>query len=481
MGSFAVANKKLHDLKPDTKNANKGTERGQQMIEASLRAYGAGRSILIDKNGRIIAGNKTAENFGSIGLEDVLVVQTDGTKLVAVQRMDLDLNDKAAQELAIADNRAGQVSLDWDIDVLKELDVDLAKFWSEDELAVLLADKEPAELLTDEDDVPPVPEEPETKLGDLYVLGNHRLLCGDSRDFNAVAKLMDGKKINIAFTSPPYASQRKYDESSGFKPIPPDEYVEWYRDVAANIRAHIADDGSYFCNIKPSCEGPDTELYVLDLVLAHAREWGFHFATEFCWERNGVPKQVTQRFKNQFEPVYQFAVGKWKMRPDAVRHPSANVPRAGGKGSGATTWGEKQGGRGKNSVSGSFGAAKKRRNGTSEWMSDVQGSAKDVGEFIGEGMAYPGNRLPTFCASHDAMGHAASFPVGLPDFFIRAYTDDGDSVFDPFMGSGSTLIAAEKTGRCAYGTEISPAYCDVIVRRWEEATGKKAVRHGTTP
>ena len=92
MGKGQVLTKKIGDLVPDDRNANKGTERGQQMIENSLRTFGAGRSILLDKNGKIIAGNKTVENAGAIGLEDVLVVQTNGNRLVAVQRMDLDLD-----------------------------------------------------------------------------------------------------------------------------------------------------------------------------------------------------------------------------------------------------------------------------------------------------------------------------------------------------------------------------------------------------
>jgi hypothetical protein len=134
---------KLSQLTPDDRNANRGTERGSQMIESSLRKYGLGRSILIDKNGRIIAGNKTAEHAGSIGIDDVVVVQTDGTKVIAVQRMDLDLQkDKAAVELAIADNRAGQVSLDWDDGVLRSLqsvdEIDLGQFWTPDELEHLL-------------------------------------------------------------------------------------------------------------------------------------------------------------------------------------------------------------------------------------------------------------------------------------------------------------------------------------------------------
>lgn len=111
--------KKISDLIPDARNANKGTMRGRGMLEHSLRQYGAGRSVLIDREGRVIAGNKTLEVAGEIGLEDVVVVQTDGTKIVAVQRMDLDLaKDPRARELAFADNRVGEVDLDWDADEL---------------------------------------------------------------------------------------------------------------------------------------------------------------------------------------------------------------------------------------------------------------------------------------------------------------------------------------------------------------------------
>ena len=132
---------KLIDLKPDTRNANKGTARGRKLVRESFNRYGAGRSILLDRNGAIIAGNKTVEGAKAVGLEDCQIVKSDGTKLIAVQRTDLDINDKAARELAIADNRASEVGLDWDLDVLKEFkveDVDLTPFWDEREIEGLL-------------------------------------------------------------------------------------------------------------------------------------------------------------------------------------------------------------------------------------------------------------------------------------------------------------------------------------------------------
>jgi site-specific DNA-methyltransferase (adenine-specific) len=327
----------------------------------------------------------------------------------------------------------------------------------------------------DDADIEP-PTDPVTQPGDVWRLGQHRIICGDCRDAKVVTGLVDGAKVNVAFTSPPYADRREYDETSGFKPIPPDEYVDWFEPVAAAVRAVLASDGSWFVNIKPGVtpDGLDAEPYVLDLVLAHVRRWGWHWATEYCWERNGVPKSVTRRFKNQFEPVYQFTLGEWKMRPDAVRHYSENVPVAGGPGVGDTGWANSQGGNGS-----MFGAAKRRRSGTSKAISDVQGTSKDAGEFIQPGMAYPGNRLPTFAGTHTATGHTAAFPVGLPAFFIKAYTDPGDVVYDPFMGSGSTMIAAEQEGRTAYGCEISPAYCDIIARRYQDLTGDMPVLERT--
>jgi hypothetical protein len=143
---------KLSDLTPDQANANKGSQRGLGMLEDSMRKYGAGRSILADKNGKIIAGNKTLERAAELNL-DIDVVQSDGHKLVVVQRTDLDLDeDTAARQLAYADNRTAEVDLDWNVDQLRadaESGLDLSLHWTEDELTDLLgAEEKEVEVVT---------------------------------------------------------------------------------------------------------------------------------------------------------------------------------------------------------------------------------------------------------------------------------------------------------------------------------------------
>lgn len=115
---------KLKDLIQDDRNLNKGTERGQELIEKSLREFGAGRSLLLDKNNRIIAGNKTHKNAEALGMDDVIIVETDGTKLVAVKRTDVDLDTKKGREMALADNATVKVDLDWDMEMMKDVGAD---------------------------------------------------------------------------------------------------------------------------------------------------------------------------------------------------------------------------------------------------------------------------------------------------------------------------------------------------------------------
>lgn len=123
-GDEAVRDGKLSEFTPDQRNANKGTEYGGHLLEKSLTTLGGGRSILADKHGNLIAGNKTAEKAASIGMDDVIIVRTDGKKLVVVQRTDIDINTRAGRELALLDNKVSQVNLDFDVDVVIGLATD---------------------------------------------------------------------------------------------------------------------------------------------------------------------------------------------------------------------------------------------------------------------------------------------------------------------------------------------------------------------
>ncbi len=150
---------KITQLKPDKRNANKGTERGRYMVETSLRELGAGRSILVDKDGNVIAGNKTLEAAASLGLDDIITVETTGKQLVVVKRVDLDLNDPTgkARKMAYADNRTSEVSYELDPLVLAaDLDagIDLSSFYFEHELVGILeeAGKDLANIDEPEDD-----------------------------------------------------------------------------------------------------------------------------------------------------------------------------------------------------------------------------------------------------------------------------------------------------------------------------------------
>lgn len=441
-------------------------------ISESLKAHGQYRPIVVDgRTNQILAGNHTWKAAKALGWSQISAGFVE-TK-----------DDDEALRILLADNKANDLATYNDDDLINLLK-DLAatdeglegSLFDGDDLDALIADQTHFELPTNDQEIslPLLEKTPAiTKPQDIWILGNHRMMCGDCREPNDVNKLMNNQTINIAFTSPPYAEQRKYDETSQFKPIPPNEYVEWFANVAVNVKDHLANDGSWFVNIKPSANGIDTELYVFDLVLAHARNWGWHFVTEYCWERNGVPKNVVNRFRNGFEPIYQFTLDNFKMRPKNVRIPSDNVPMSLGAGSGNTSWSSNQGDKGvipKNRI---------RKNGTTQTMSDMQGINVGVGESLSEGLAFPNNRLPTFAGSHEALGHTAAFPVGLAAWFIRAYTDENDSIYDPFSGSGSTIIAAEQEKRIAFGMEISSRYTDLICARYQKHTGIQPILEAT--
>ncbi len=194
----------LDELTPDPRNARRHTDRNLSTIGASLRDVGAARSVVVDEDGVVLAGNATVRAAASAGFSRVRIVDADGTELIAVRRSGLTPEQK--RRLALFDNRAAELA-EWDTDVLASLadDTDLSGLWDDDELGELLASvDDPAALLGDPDEVPEVPAEPFTQPGDLWVMGPHRLLCGDATVGDEVARVMDGEQAALIFTDPPY-------------------------------------------------------------------------------------------------------------------------------------------------------------------------------------------------------------------------------------------------------------------------------------
>lgn len=211
-----IALAKLSDLKSDHRNARKRTDRSASLIEESLKRYGAARSVVIDEDGRLLAGNGTVEAAKRAGIEKVRIIETEGDEIIAVRRTGLTEDQKVG--LALADNRTSDLS-EWDKLMLQQLseEHDVSPWFEPEDLAEILGttEEEPAEGNTDPDDVPEPPKDPVTKPGDLWVLGNHRLLCGDSTDTNALGLLMEDKPADLWLTDPPY--NVNYEGGTGLK------------------------------------------------------------------------------------------------------------------------------------------------------------------------------------------------------------------------------------------------------------------------
>ena len=441
-------------LRPYAKNARTHSPEQVAQIAASIVEFGFLNPILVDSGAGIVAGHGRLLAARKLKLAEVPVVVLD------------HLSETQRRAYVIADNRLSELA-GWNDKLLAQelrdlerdgLDLALIGF-SDEELASLVAeDEQPDHDDADEPDaIPDAPGNPVCRPGDIWTIGRHRLICGDCRDLAVVEALMADKPAHMVITSPPYATQREYDPTSGFRPIPPEEYVEWYKGVAANVAAILAPDGSYFLNIKEHAEDGERHLYVKDLFIAHKRQWGWRFVDEFCWRKtdNGVPGGWSNRFKNAWEPVAHFCrQPQIKFHPKAVGHVSDDVFEYSPDNPKST------------SGSGLLGTGPRGR------AAGKPGAEDSDGRF--RGVARPSNVIEAKTESSQG-AHSAPFPRALVEFFVLAFTDDGDVVFDPFLGSGTTMAAAEVLGRGGYGCEISPAYCDVILRRLMNLTGDTPV------
>lgn len=443
----------IERLVPYARNARTHSPEQVAQIAASIVEFGFNAPILVASDAGIVAGHGRLLAARMLGLVEVPVVVLD------------HLSEAQRRAYIIADNKLA-LNAGWDAKVLaqelRDLEsegLDLAVMgFSDEELEDLLVEPEPPQDADEE--IPEEPANPVTRPGDVWTIGRHRLVCGDCRDRNILGILFPADSCaSVCITSPPYATQREYDASSGFTPIAPEDYVAWYADVAAGLESVLAPDGSYFLNIKEHADEGERNLYVKDLVIAHRRQWGWRFVDEFCWRKtdNGVPGGWGNRFKNAWEPVFHFARQQQiKFRPEAVGHESEdcfdyspNNPKS-KSGSGLLGTGVRGAAADGGKNQGAWGRTR------SSLSSDSDGRHT--------GLARPSNVIEVKSESSQG-SHSAPFPRALVEFFLLAFSDSGDVVFDPFMGSGTTMAAAELLDRTAFGCELSPGYCDVILRR----------------
>ena len=378
----------IKDLKSDHKNARRRTDRSASLIAESLKRYGAARSIVIDEEGRILAGNGTVEGAKKAGINNVRIIEAEGDELIAVRRTGLSEDEKVG--LALADNRSSDLS-EWDNEMLRQLseEHDLTPWFEDDELLAEVL--EPEEGNTDPDDVPEPPPEPITKPGDLWILGDHRLLCGDSTDVLAVERLMDGKKADMIYCDPPYGMKLNtdYSQLKGSAKSPNAKGYKW--------KEVIGDDKDY----DPS------PLIAYFQDTPEQFWWGADYYFE-CLPRNGSLLVWQKRDKADAEMIGNDFEVCWSRQ----RHKKATF-----------------------------------------WKRWVGFDSVEKGE----------KRV-----------HPTQKPVDLHCWVFGQWGKSGDLVVDLYGGSGSTLIACEKTCRHCRIMELDPAYCDVIVKRWEDFTGKKA-------
>ena len=285
------------------------------------------------------------------------------------------------------------------------------------------SDEEIRRLILDEsDDENIVPEVNNTsvvtQLGDLYILGNHRLLCGDSRDSDSIRRLIEDQMIDHVFGGPPYFNQRAYSHWEEYE-----LYLGDMRKIIQNCYDILKDGAVLVWNIANGCSTHH------DHVSHHSRlfeESGFQYLDNIIWKKTGANYAIPRNFHILRNSCYYPAL-EWEAL--LVYQKPGDMP-------------------------------KMTREGP-DYMSKCH---TDVWE------------IPAVTNQIEQFGHPAVCPVEIPYRSMQAYSGSGASVFEPFGGSGATLIAAEKASRRAYVMELNPVYCDVIVKRWEKLSGEKVVR-----
>lgn len=435
-----VEYRKVETLIPFARNPRTHSEAQVAKLAASIVEFGWTNPVLIDGSHGIIAGHGRLAAARKLGLTEVPVIELG--HLTTAQK----------RAYVIADNRLA-LDAGWDEEMLA---VELAELtesgydltltgFSNEEIEGLLVDggegtAEESSADSDDDaadEVPDTPLNPVSRLGDVWQLGGHRVICGDAADATVVATLMAGDKAALCFTSPPYGNQRDYTNT----------IIDWdalMRGVFANLP--MAANGQVLVNLGLIHREQEVMPY-WDGWLDWMRTQGWRRFAWYVWDQGpGLPGDWNGRLAPSFEFVFHF-----NRKDSEARRPNKFVP--------CIYAGRDTHLRGDGT---SAGGMRNKDGSKTAWnhVGQVTQESK-IPDSVIRIMRHKGK------IGQD-IDHPAVFPVALPLFVLESYTDTGELVFEPFCGSGTTLLAAERTGRKVRATEIAPEYVDVTVKRFQQ-------------
>jgi len=385
---------RINDLVPFEGNPRQMTDAQAVQLKASLEKFNLVEIPAVNTNGKILAGHQRLKIMQILGR---------GQELVDCRIPNRMLTPEEEREYLLRSNKN---TGEWDFDALANFDEELLK-------TIGFSSKELDRIFDlkggDEDDVPDVPATARAERGKIYTLGKHRVMCGDSTNAGDVDLLMDGKKADMVFTSPPYNVGIKYSTHDDNMPI--EKYFDFIRAVAQNMFDSLNDGRIIAWNVGVSPKSmPHKHITMLEGI-------GYTLFRNIVWKKTGC--QI---------PLWQNS----KKNPQARHYlPNYNHEMIYLLSKGDVQLGE-----------------------ITEMDDEIQMDVWDICQFSAGG--------------HD---HPAGFPVKLADKAIKALSAKDEIIHDPFCGSGSTLIACEQTGRICYGMEINPKYVDVIIERWCTFTG----------
>lgn len=387
------------DLKPYANNAKIHTAEQIEQIKKSISEFGMNDPIAVWHENEIIEGH------GRL----LAVMEMDDITDVPIIRLD-DLTDEQRKAYMLVHNKL-TMNTDFDVDLL-ELELDDIVDIDMEQFGFDLDDFNEEPITAVEDNYEPIDIESRCKIGDVWQLGSHRLICGDSTDVNVIEKLMNGQKADISFTSPPY-NVGNSAVLNGNTHMTECKYQSGNDDLADYDELLIGTTDNMLMFSKWS-------FINLQMLANNKRvicEWLNNYKDSLCdiaiWYKNSTAPAMAEKVMNsQFEFVFIFS--------------NENNSRAIG-------------------------------------TKDFRGTVSNV--YMGSAQR----------KNDYASIHSATFPVEFANHFVENFTNEGDSVLDVFGGTGTTMIVCEQIHRKCFMSELDPSYCDIIIDRWETFTGKKAV------